>query len=97
MKIRIDRDIHSTVPGAAGLWTMRTEREYEEVPRSGDYIELAPGWSSWPVDYTTFTADGRVVVRLEPMKTDNPDMIEEDHILVQDHGWEWIRKPPRLI
>src|SRR5450756_3258162 len=90
MYVIIDLNIYSNPPAEAGIWCIRIRRWLMAVPRPGDQIELADGWASRCVKDTTFMADGRVIVSLEPVKTGNPDVLREKHTLVDAHDWRWI-------
>lgn len=94
MKVIIQRHIHSSIPAEPGTWGMRAERTLPAVPREGDWIELADGWTSEKVKRTTFLAGGRVIVDLGNRRTDSPDILAEGHHLVDLHDWEWIGPSP---
>src|SRR5450756_2480965 len=94
MYVIIDLNIYSNPPAEAGIWCIRIRRWLMAVPRPGDQIELADGWASRCVKDTTFMADGRVIVSLEPVKTGNPDVLREKHTLVDAHDWRWIGRYP---
>jgi len=94
--VRIRQDIVCSIPEIAYVYGQEVRRYLPAVPRSGDFVELAPGWSSAVVDYTTFCADPDepADVKLRTIKTDNPETIEEHQQLVDEHGWRWNTPPP---
>lgn len=94
MKVLLQRHIYSDAPAEAGIWCMRAERVLPGIPREGDWIELADGWASSRVKSISFMADGRLIVDLEKVKTNSPSSLAEDHILVDNHDWEWLGREP---
>jgi hypothetical protein len=87
VEVEIWRRIYSSAPGRVGSWSISTRREMVGVPRAGDSVELADGWTSCEVRYVTWCADGRVVVTLVPLKPDWDQPLDEMEVLVREHGW----------
>jgi hypothetical protein len=92
--VTIRYEVIASSPAQPGIWTLTTDRELPAPPHAGDWIELAPGWASVKVKDVTFMADGRLLADLLVARTDNPSIIAEHHRLADEHGWEWIGKPP---
>jgi hypothetical protein len=90
----IRQHIYSEAVGAVGIFCQEITRNLPAVPRHEDWIELADGWSSAMVRDVTFLVDGRVLAELKNVKTDSPEVVEEHHRLVDEHGWSWIGPPP---
>lgn len=88
--VTLTQRVVSTVPGQVGNWSITRKVEYPAVPRSGDDVEMAGGWASAGVRRATFCIDGAVVVELEPIRTDSPDVLGDLDLLVSQHGWDRI-------
>lgn len=94
MLVHIRRRVVSEVPGHVGQWTLVCERELPAVPHDGDLLELAPGWTSERVKYTTFTAAGEVHIDLRTVSTNSLETLREDQRLAGLAGWRWTDAGP---
>jgi len=90
----VRRHLYVSAPAPAGIYCMETVRSVHAVPRPGDFIELADGWSAEQVKDCTFLERGNVIIELLPVKTDDPARIAEDYRLVDDHRWRWAGASP---
>lgn len=94
MLVHFRRRVISDVPGHVGRWLLVTERDLPAIPRDGDLIELASGWSSERVKYTTFTAAGEVHIDLRTVTTDSPEALAEWQQLTVTGAWRWFDGGP---
>lgn len=86
--VRVELTVVSSVEGRAGVETMTARMAFPAVPRVGELVELAPGWSAVPVG-TVIYSDGREpLVRLRQAKTDDPDRLDEFGQMIRAHGWK---------
>lgn len=92
--VTVRRHLYVSAPAPAGIYCMETTRSVHAVPRPGDFIELADGWSSEPVKDCTFLERGNVIIELLNVKTNDPARIAEDHRLVDEHRWRWASNAP---
>ena len=97
MFVTIEMNVYTNAPAEPGIWCLRVQRDMITVPRQGDWIELAEGWASMRVKDVTFMVDGDVIVKLDAVKTNNPELLAEKHDLANQYQWKWIGKPPAII
>ena len=89
--VRVELTVVSKAEGRTGTETMSARMRFPAVPREGDWIELAPGWSASRVERVFFSDMREPLVRLQQTKTDNPEQLDEYARLILAHGWECPR------
>jgi hypothetical protein len=86
--VRVELTVVSAAEGRTGTETMSTRMRLPAVPRAADWIELAPGWSAGSVAAVIFSDRREPLIRLQQVKTDDPERLDEYQQLIQAHGWK---------
>jgi hypothetical protein len=87
-EVEVDQRIVSSVPGRTGNWSVSTRMTLARVPVEGDLLCHHDGWASVVVKSVVLGPGCRVRVDLMPIRTDNPETLDELQSLVEHHGWE---------
>lgn len=87
-RVTVSKRIYSEAPARTGIWTIMKEMLLAEVPRVGDQIEPADGWGCDTVAGVIFSDGGAVDIRMDSMRTDSQERLDEIATLVAEHGWQ---------
>jgi hypothetical protein len=87
-KVEVHLTVYPSVPGVTtGPWHLRRTVELPQVPAPGDELVLSPSSASETVVRSHYHLDGRVVVVLQPIKTDSEEILEELQTIAAEGGW----------
>jgi hypothetical protein len=86
----LEQRIVSSAHGYVGNWSWSRATVLSGVPHRTDWVAVE-GTASEPVKDVTFVSESgecSVVVQLEPIKTDDPELVQELVAIRLRDGWE---------